>query len=184
MSNLLTRPRWSPWLVGAGLGMLSWLTFGWMHKALGTSTTFVKACGAVEGAISQSYVYGNAYFAKNLGSAEAPKAVFDWQFALVIALAVGAFLAARLSGSRFVEHVPELWKQRFGPSRTLRYLGAFVGGVILMYGARLADGCTSGHGISGSLQLAASSWAFMVSFFASGIVTAFVLYGKAGRSHV
>jgi hypothetical protein len=47
-----------------------------------------------------------------------------------------------------------------------------------MFGARLAGGCTSGHGISGSLQLAVSGWLFFASIFASGLATAFVLFGK------
>jgi hypothetical protein len=43
-------------------------------------------------------------------------------------------------------------------------------------GARWAGGCTSGHGISGTLQLAVSSWLATLSFFAGGIVTALLLY--------
>jgi hypothetical protein len=48
-----------------------------------------------------------------------------------------------------------------------------------MYGARLADGCTSGHGISGCLQLAVSGWLFFIVMFASGILTAKLLYGRS-----
>jgi hypothetical protein len=59
-------------------------------------------------------------------------------------------------------------------------MGAFAGGVILMFGARLAGGCTSGHGISGSLQLALSGWAFFASVFLSGILTAFLIFGREG----
>jgi uncharacterized membrane protein YedE/YeeE len=47
-----------------------------------------------------------------------------------------------------------------------------------MFGARLAGGCTSGHGISGSLQLALSGWVFFASVFVSGILTALLLFGK------
>jgi hypothetical protein len=47
-----------------------------------------------------------------------------------------------------------------------------------MFGARLAGGCTSGHGISGSLQLALSGWVFFASVFVSGILTALMLFGK------
>jgi uncharacterized membrane protein YedE/YeeE len=49
-----------------------------------------------------------------------------------------------------------------------------------MYGARLADGCTSGHGISGSLQLALSSWTFFLVLFGAGIATAFTMFGRRG----
>ena len=54
----------------------------------------------------------------------------------------------------------------------------------MMFGARLAQGCTSGHGISGSLQLAVSSWAFVAVFFLVSIATAFVIFGREGAHHV
>ena len=180
MSNPFKLPRWSPYAVGVGIGVLSWCTFLFMGKALGTSTTMVQAAGALEATVAPEHVQQNAYFAKYLVG----KPVFEWQFALVVMLAVGAFLAAHLGGQRRVEHVPALWAARFGPSRTKRYLGVFVGGALLLYGARLAGGCTSGHAISGGLQLAVSSWVFTAALFASGIGTAFALYRKGGTSHV
>lgn len=184
MRELIRRPRWSPYLVGAGIGVLSWVTFAFMGKALGTSTTLVRAAGALEHTLAPAHVEANAYFTKYLGTVEAAKPVFEWQFALVLALVVGAWLAARLAGSRLVEHVPELWARRFGHSRPLRYAAAFVGGAILLFGARLAGGCTSGHGISGGLQLAVSSWVFTAAMFASGIAAAFAIYGRKGADHV
>lgn len=113
-----------------------------------------------------------------------PKPVFEWQFALVVMLVLGAFFSAWLSGEKFREEVPRLWEWRFGSSRRLRNVAAFFGGVILLFGARLAGGCTSGHGISGSMQLAISSWSFFLSMFVAGVVTAFMLYGKNGGDHV
>jgi len=184
MKNLLRKDRWSPYWVGSGIGVLSWVTFAWMEQALGVSTTMVRATGAIERVVVPSHVESNAYFVKYLGTAAEPKPVFEWQFALVVMLFFGAFLAARLAGSRFREEVPALWAWRFGPNKWVRYGGAFLGGVILLFGARLAGGCTSGHGISGGLQLAVSSWAFFISMFVSGVVTALLLFGKEGRDHV
>ena len=80
--------------------------------------------------------------------------------------------------------VPRLWAERFGSTPAKRFAGAFFGGILLMIGARLAGGCTSGHGISGALQLAVSSWIFLITIFVSGIAAAVVLYGRQGRSHV
>ena len=45
-------------------------------------------------------------------------------------------------------------------------------------GARLADGCPSGHGLSGTLQLAASGYVALVCFFVGGLVVARLLYGQ------
>ncbi len=184
MRKLLQKERWSPFWVGSGIGVLSWITFAFMDKALGVSTTFVRAAAALEGLAAPGHVYSNAYFAKYVGTPEAPKPVFEWQFALVVLLVAGAFLSARWARSSFREQVPALWEWRFGPSRAKRYGMAFLGGVILLFGARLAGGCTSGHGISGGLQLSASSWVFILFMFGAGVLTARILYGKGGGDHV
>jgi len=180
--NWLARARWSPYAVGASIGVLSWITFAFMDKALGTSTTFVRVSGAALGSVAPDHVRENAYFAKYLVG----KPAFDWQFALVVALFVGAFVAARSArlndpAATLVPDVPATWSARFGPSRARRMVGAFLGGALLLFGARLAGGCTSGHGISGSLQLAVSSLTFLVAAFAVGIPFAFALY-RPGRS--
>jgi uncharacterized membrane protein YedE/YeeE len=173
----LKQKSWSPYVGGALLGVLSWLTFAVSDKALGVSTTFVRATGTLLGAFSPQIVESNSYYAKYL----ADKPAFEWQFALVIAIAVGAFVAARLSGSVRAVSVPTTWKERFGESSSKRALAAFVGGTLLLFGARLAGGCTSGHGISGGLQLAVSGYVFIAAVFAAGIPTAFFLYRKRNQ---
>jgi uncharacterized membrane protein YedE/YeeE len=167
----LRKRAWSPYVVGALIGVLSWFTFATADKPLGVSTTFVRAAGMAEQAVVPAHVEANAYFAS--------KGVkVDWQMMLVLGTLLGTFVSAWLSKDLIVEKVPQLWKARFGNSVALRYAMAFVGGVILIFGARLAGGCTSGHGISGSLQLALSGWTFFLSVFAAGVVAAFSLYGK------
>jgi uncharacterized membrane protein YedE/YeeE len=160
LAGLLGRSRWSPYLVGAGIGVLSWITFGLMHKALGTSTTFVNVVALFTSLFAPAHVEGNEYLAKQVVTGTA----IDWQMMLVLGVFIGAFVSARLGGGTQVEHVPALWQWRFGSS--------------------MAGGCTSGHGISGGLQLAVSSWTFFVAFFAAALLTAFALFGKEGRSHV
>jgi uncharacterized membrane protein YedE/YeeE len=178
--NVIKLERWSPYVVGAGIGILSWITFGLMGKALGTSTTFVRWAGLIESIFDKERVTSNAYYAKYL----VDKPAVDWQMMLVIGLFLGALISALLSRSFRVERVPALWKWRCGESRLLRYFGAFVGGFLVLFGARLAGGCTSGHGISGALQFSLSSWVFFASFFTAGIATAFIIFGKEGRRHV
>ncbi len=178
MIRFLRKPLWSPYLVGIGIGVLSWTTFYFMEKALGTSTSFVGAAGTVVGAIAPDHVASNAYYVKEYGAKGGGfRPIFEWQMALDLALVAGAFLAAWLGGTFRSERVPTVWSRRFGPSVAKRYAAAFVGGFILIFGARMAGGCTSGHGISGSLQLAVSSWTFFVSMFVSGVATAAVLFG-------
>ncbi|MFW5653868.1 MAG: YeeE/YedE thiosulfate transporter family protein [Planctomycetota bacterium] len=182
--NILRRPRWNPYIVGIGLGILSWLTFAIMHNALGTSTTLAKLPGAAIGTVAPDHVQSNAYWGGKYFVPESGKVMFDWQFFLVLALPIGAWLGMKLGREKFTEHVPALWQQRFGPSRGLRYVAAFFGGAIMLFGARMAGGCTSGHGLSGGLQLALSSWSFFFAMFGAGVLTAFALFGMKGRNHV
>jgi hypothetical protein len=151
-----------------------------MGKALGASTTMVRWAGMLTSVFSYEHVHENTYYAKYL----IDKPAVDWQMMMVIGLPVGALLSVLLSKSFRVERVPSLWAWRFGSSRPLRYAAAFGGGAIMLFGARLAGGCTSGHGISGGLQFGVGSWIFFASFFIAGILSAFALFGREGRSHV
>jgi hypothetical protein len=166
--------------VGACIGVLSCVTFVAMGKALGASTTFVRAAALVEAVFVPDHVAETAYFRKYA----IDRPAVDWQMMLVVGLFAGALISARLSRSVEVEHVPDLWASRFGPSPVLRYAAAFVGGALVLFGARLAGGCPTGHGVSGGLQLALGSWAFFPAMFLGGVGMAFLLFGRKGRHHV
>src|ERR1035441_8777448 len=149
--------RWNPYLVGAGLGVLSWLVFAVVNTPLGISTPISSAASLCAiPAMGGEAVARNAYWAKF---------PFKWDYHMLFL--VGTFLgslASVLASRSFrLEAVPASWAERFGGSRGPRLAAAFLGGVIIMFGARMAGGCTSGHGISGSLQLALSSWVFFRS---------------------
>jgi uncharacterized protein len=168
--------RWNPYLVGALIGLLSILTFWLADKPIGMSTGIAQAAGACAMPVmGSSGVAENTYWAK--------KAVPGWDYGSLFVLGsfAGALISSLASGSFKFGSVPSVWSDRFGPSVVKRMVGAFIGGVIIIFGARLADGCTSGHGISGSLQLAVSSWTFFLVMFAAGIVTAFSLFGRGAR---
>ena len=164
--------RWSPYAAGALLGVLSWFAFASVGKLLGVSTAISKTPGMAESVLAPGHVAENAYFAKT-------GLKVDWEFMLVLGIALGAWTAGKLSGGEKQQMPPELWQARFGSSRGKRYAVAFAAGGLVMYGARLAGGCTSGHGISGSLQLALSSWTFFLTIFAAAVAVAQLLYGKA-----
>ena len=52
---------------------------------------------------------------------------------------------------------------------------AFFGGVVLAFGARLAGGCTSGHGLSGMSAMSFSSLVTVVGMFGAGILTRWLM---------
>ena len=74
-----------------------------------------------------------------------------------------------------------MWAERFGPSPLKRGLFAFIGGIILMFGARLAGGCPSGYGLGALVQLAVSGLIVVGCFFAGGIAFANIIYRRGER---
>ena len=167
---------WSPYAVGALIGILSWFSFATADKALGITTAFEYTAALGVKAAAPAQATDNAYF-----SNPEKKPAIDWEWMLVLGVFIGAYASSKLSGDRPSRpDVPETWARRFGPGRAKRYAAAFVGAAIMMFGARLAQGCTSGHGISGALQFAVSSWIFIAVFVAAAIATAVALYGKEG----
>ncbi|HRQ59379.1 MAG TPA: YeeE/YedE thiosulfate transporter family protein [Azoarcus taiwanensis] len=160
---------WSPYLVGTLIGLLSMATFYFSNKPLSVSTAYARLAGMVGNLFSKGHTENLKYY-------QDTKPKIEWGMMLVFGMLIGAFIAAVSGGELNAEWVPDLWEQRFGGDVALRLGMAFVGGAIMAYGARLTGGCTSGHGISGALQLSVSSWIALACFFAAAVATAHLLY--------
>jgi hypothetical protein len=182
VTNPLTIKSWSPYAVGVGIGLLSGFAFATAGHPLGITTAFEHTAALTEKAVVPGVEQSNGYFAARSAEGKPPK--IGWEWMLVLGVFVGAFLSSRLSGDRSSEAVPALWRWRFGGSVEVRLAAAFLAGGVMMFGARLAGGCTSGHGVSGNLQLAVSSIVFSVVFFAVATAVAFALYGREGAARV
>ena len=165
----LMMDRWSPYVVGIGIGLLSCVAFVLSDKPIGCSTAFSRTSGMIEKLFLRRRSTEKLYYKKF-----AP--VIDWEWMLVIGVLAGAFISSSLSGTFKGVWVPGKWASTFGHSIGLRWFASLLGGTLVGLGARWAGGCTSGHGISGTLQLAASSWLAVMGFFIGGIVTAMSLY--------
>lgn len=173
----LTMQRWSPYLVGAGIGVLSWLTFLLSNKPLGCSTAFARTSGMIERLLRGPKVEKRAYYRKF-----AP--VIDWEWVLVLGVFLGALISALTSGTFRLTLEHGYWVSHFGSAPVPRLAAALLGGILMGFGARWAGGCTSGHGISGTLQMAVSSWIAAICFFAGGIGAAFLIFGVLGGGGV
>jgi hypothetical protein len=174
-SSWLSQPRWNPYAVGTAIGVICWVAFAAVDKPLGVTTALSGVAGACAVPfVGAEAIRQNAYFQKH---------VFAWDYGtlFLVGIAAGGLLSAALARSWRAETVPAVWREHFGPSVAKRLAAAFAGGVLVMFGARLADGCTSGNGISGSLQLAVSGWTFFLVLFAFGILTSLVLFRAAKK---
>lgn len=162
-------PAWSPYVVGALIGILSMLTFYFSNKPLGASTAYARIAGMFGMALAPTHTASLKFYKDN-------KPAVDWEVMLVVGVVAGALLAAWHGNELTGQWLPPMWEARFGDSIGLRAAAALVGGGLMAFGARLAGGCTSGHGISGALQLSVGSWIALICFFAGGIATAMLMF--------
>ena len=174
---------------GLLLGLVFFLAVA-IVKPIGVSTQFVILDGILWDAadpavITQTedgkYTSTNAYLAKSGGKyARNASNPLNYSFVFVIAMMVGAGLSAYLRGGidRAERSVPRIWRDNFGDAPWKRFAAAFVGGFVVLYGARLAGGCTSGHMMSGMMQTALSGYIFAAGAFAAAVPVSLLLFKR------
>jgi len=168
-------------VAGLLLGLLV-ITATALVTPFGVSTQYVLTDAIVLHSAAPAVAESNEYLNK-YGNKE------DWSIGYGWMLVFGMFLGSGISAMitrRFRQRknpaLPPMWAEQFGEHKSKRLRQAFIGGVLLLFGARLAGGCTSGHMISGISQLTVGSFVFGASIFASGILTARMLYNKRSSS--
>lgn len=179
------------WFKGGLLLGAAFLLAVALVKPIGVSTQFVIADGIVWNLFSDTvvqkdpesksgYASPNAYLNKSGGKYAKNVAIpVNYSFIFVIAMVAGAFLSSRLGGPRptvLDRGAPEIWRQRFGERPAWRYLAVFFSGLLVLFGARLAGGCTSGHMMSGMMQTSLSGYLFAMGAFAAAVPTAVLVY--------
>ena len=165
-----TDRAWSPYVAGILIGLLQVPAFLIIETALGASSSYVTVGGLIASWIDPSILQID-YVAKHV----AATVKNWWQVAFVGSIAIGALLSARLSGAKR-QAISPIWERALGSaSPAKRYGIAFVAGFLMLFGARIADGCTSGHGLSGMAQLAVGSTVAVAAMFAGGIAAAVLL---------
>jgi hypothetical protein len=133
MTSITQDRAWSPYLAGALAGIVFVLSVWIAGKVVGASTSFVRTAGMIEKQFMPERVAKMEYFFK-----EEPK--IDWQWMFVVSIFIGSLAASTTGRSFRWKALPDMWEMRFGPSRVKRALFAFVGGLVAMFGARLAGG--------------------------------------------
>lgn len=152
-------PPWASLGIIFGLvGAASILLFG----PIGVSSTYPRLVGELAKALDPEMAAGNEYFVR-VGGLIRPETF------LVIGLLIGGFLGARKDAVK----APKVENPHPGvETNARRYTEAFLAGFLLLFGARLAGGCTSGLIISGMTQLSIAGFVFAAGVFATGIGTA------------
>ena len=165
----------NPWIAGVSIGLLSWFAFVLVNQPIGVSTALSSVSGEVASPILGRNVFlTDGYWIKFPFS-------FDYGVLFLIGIFLGGLINALTSNTFKWERVPSVWREFQGGSVAKRFIVAFLGGALVLFGARMAGGCTSGHGLSGGLQLALSSWVFLITMFIVGLLFAAVLFRRSRK---
>ena len=166
----------------------------WVVKPVGVSTQFSITSGIVHSIVDPSvitensesatgYSSTNEYYNKSDGKiAKAIKNPLNYDFIFVFSIPLGAFLAHILlkkknrKNTMNLDSTCDLPKEKINPFK--KYLPSFIGGILLVYGARLAGGCTSGHMMSGMMQGSVSGYIFAGAVFLVSIPLAILVHKK------
>ncbi len=93
-----------------------------------------------------------------------------WKLFFVLGITLGAFIVSKFLSSAPLNFLPEEYYTTQG------YVKLFLGGILVGFGTRYANGCTSGHSIFGLSILQSSSLKATIAFFAGGLLYTFLTY--------
>ncbi len=158
----------SKWVVtGIGLGILNPIVFLSIttNRPIGASTSFPYLADLLSG------ITNNDYFAK----IETPG---NWELIFLSGAFIAALLISLIKKEFKFALIYSRWEYYKGSSAIKRIIWAFIGGFILVFGARMAGGCTSGHILSGGMQIAVSSIIFAIFTFVGLLAMGKLFYHK------
>lgn len=176
MIAYIRKEEWSPYVAGILLGIVGILAVLLSNALLGASGAFENVAGLIGKAVAP-LAFDNLYFNFIM-----PPGI-TYGVILLVGVFFGGMIGAATSGTLWwnkkgAANPDEQWKRTFGPQIWKRWLIAFLGAIILEIAAGIAGGCTSGLAISGGMLLAPAAFLFIAGMFASGIVTALIIYRK------
>jgi uncharacterized membrane protein YedE/YeeE len=166
IKNVESKPYWSPYLAGTGLGLVLLASFVFMGRGLGASGAYTRISAYFMKMVSSEHAFSLTYLQEYLK--DDYHVLNEFLVFMLAGVFVGGFISAAFSG-RVIFGIDK------GPTFPVwgRLSLAFVGGIISAYGARLARGCTSGQALTGGASLALGSWVFMICAFAGGYAAAY-----------
>jgi len=172
MTGILKKKEWSPYLAGTMLGLVYVLSIALAGIIPGASGAFENIGGLIARAVQPALAH-NTYFRFVM-----PPGITT-AVMMLLGILIGAFISSRLSGDFKLQSISDpQWKRAFGDSIWKRWLIAFLGGILLEFGAGIAGGCTSGLAIGGGLFLAPGAFIFIAAMFISGIPVALLMYRR------
>ncbi len=159
--------HWNPYAAGVALGLVVLATYVTMGFGIGAASASFRVGVAAVNAVAPAHVQHVPALSSTVGTRGA---LDNWIVFEVVGIAIGGAIGAWTAGrlGREVMRGPT-----FGSGRRIAL--AVGGGVLMGFAAKLARGCTSGQALSGGALMSVGAWAFMLSVFAGGYGTAWIV---------
>jgi uncharacterized membrane protein YedE/YeeE len=152
---------WSPIKAGLIMGLLQIPTFFFLDQNIAVSSTFVMVIGTPFRALLP-----RAWLGENMPYLSNFFGVNDYgQLGSSIGVVLGSYLSSHMSGVKIIHDA------------SASAAASFVGGFLVLLGARLAGGCASGHGLSGIARLSSASLVTTACMFIGAIGSGMLLRG-------
>lgn len=159
--NVLNVP-WPFYIGGLGIGSVILLTFYLKNRPLGASGSFDAVCAVI---------FDNAYL-KHFKD--------DWRTWFAVGLPIGGLISFLAQGKWNIGWQMGYIDTLLSPAAMSKFALFLIGGLFIGFGTRLANGCTSGHAITGISLGGKNSLIATVTFFGVAFVTTWVLYALLG----
>jgi uncharacterized membrane protein YedE/YeeE len=151
------------WAVaGAAIAAVTLCLLFFRNRRLGISGGLDDVC---------SLILERPYFAQ-----PAVQASREWRLPFMAGLVLGGIISASLHGHWMPTWNLGVFDEAIGLGHAGKLAWMFIGGLLIGFGTRLANGCTSGHGIFGLSNFELPSLVATLSFMAGGIATTQVVY--------
>lgn len=149
--NIILEP-W-PWYIGGPLiGLTVPLLLLLTGKSFGISSSFRHLCSIISPGSKLAYLKEHNWLKES------------WNLFFVAGILIGSFIGMHLLSTAPFALLPDHYHSAKGMAALL------IGGMLVGFGTRYADGCTSGHSIMGMSNLNWPSLVATISFFIGGLL--------------
>lgn len=156
MMALILQP-WPWYVTGPLIGLMVPALLLLSGKSFGISSSFRDICAISSPKSKLPYLQ---YDWRN----------YKWRIFLVGGVVIGGFIGNHLLSAEPVPFLPDMYYSLKG------ILFLAIGGILVGFGTRYADGCTSGHTIMGISNLQLSGLIASISFFIGGLIMTWIIF--------
>lgn len=190
IAHFLRAEQWN-WIAGGIMLGICLLLAVYLVQPITLSTQYVVVDGIIWDLVDKTFItysdvnqsgYQSTNDYVNRGGGGLAKSIrHPWNYGVVFALfvIVGGFIAHFTTRFEQVDWTPKTYRQYIDTVSIKKYILTFIGGILALFGARLADGSITAHTMSGLMQTSLSGYIFTILAFLIAIPVAILVHTRS-----